>query len=138
MVGHQDDIDATVREKDHQKEISRTEKFEVTRAENVRRTFTEHGFSKSRLPADVYASMRTYYYNNRNNAAREEWDGKGVYVNWWKSDPYFIPPPFALKHEWQERLLPLAEEWIGGYELDITDMYGMRKYVGRGWGGGGA
>ena len=23
----------------------------------------------------------------------------------------------------------LFKEWIGGYELDITDMYGMRKYT---------
>ena len=23
----------------------------------------------------------------------------------------------------------VSQEWIGGYELDITDMYGMRKYT---------
>jgi hypothetical protein len=31
----------------------------------VKRTFTPLGFSKGRLPDDVFASMREFYYNNR-------------------------------------------------------------------------
>ena len=31
----------------------------------VKRTFSKLGFDKGRLPNDLYASMRSYYYNNR-------------------------------------------------------------------------
>jgi len=27
----------------------------------------------------------------------EEWGGKGLYVNWWETDVYFIPMPWDLK-----------------------------------------
>jgi hypothetical protein len=50
-----------------------------------------------RLPPDLWASISGYYYNNRNNKVLEEWGGKGLYVNWWETDVYFIPMPWDLK-----------------------------------------
>ena len=53
----------------------------------VKRTFSALGFDKGRLPDDIFGSMRSYYYNNRNPPHRlmEEWDSKGVYVNYWET-----------------------------------------------------
>jgi hypothetical protein len=50
--------------------------------------------------------MSTYYYNNRMNKMREEWDTKGVFVNWWEKDVYMIGMPWVLKVG-LGRLLPL-------------------------------
>ena len=67
------------------------------RANRVKRTFTEFGFSKGKLPADLWASISSYYYNNRDHKVLEEWDTRGLYVNWWETDVFFIPMPWELK-----------------------------------------
>lgn len=71
--------------------------MEWNRAHRVTRTFTEFGFSKSRMPTDLWASISAYYYNNRDNKVLEEWESKGLYVNWWERDVFFIPMPWELK-----------------------------------------
>jgi hypothetical protein len=71
--------------------------------------------------------MTTFYYNNRNNKAREEWDTKGVFVNWWERDAYLISVPHGLKKYWQARLKSMVEAW-SATELDLTDIYGLRRY----------
>ena len=95
----------------------------------VKRTFTPLGFNKGRLPDDVYASMRAFYYNNRDPPHRlqEEWDHKGVFVNHWETDCNFIMIPWTLKHIWQARLKEVVQEWAG-CEIEQTDMYGIRQY----------
>jgi hypothetical protein len=112
-------------------EVSRTLRGEWTRHLRVKRTFSPLGFSKGRLPDDMFASLGAYYYNNRNppNKVREEWTTfKGVFVNYWETDCNFIQIPWRLKKRWQDRLRKLTEAWAG-VELDITDMYGMREYT---------
>ena len=107
--------------------VRETFEFEMQRHRQVRRSFTELGFAKGRLPPDLWSSIQAYYYNNRNNAAREEY--KGYIVNWWEVDPYLIPMPWGLKGYWQTRLRALVEKWIGGnITLENTDIYGMRRY----------
>lgn len=101
---------------------------EWTRCNRVKRTFTELGFAKGKLPKDVWASLSTYNYNNKANAAREEWDRKGFFVNWWEVTPYLLGMPWGLKKYWQERLKQLVETWIGGIPLELTDIYGIRRY----------
>lgn len=93
----------------------------------VKRTFTELGFSKGRLPDDVFASMGAYHYNNENYKALEEWDNKGVFVNWWEVDVFFIQAPWDLKLVWQTRIKELVEAWTNT-ELENTALYGMRRY----------
>ena len=71
------------------REVRETMNNEWDRHNVVKRTFTSLGFSKGRLPDDVYASMGAYYYNNRNypHKVHEEWHrGKGVFVNYWEAD----------------------------------------------------
>ncbi len=70
---------------------------EWIRAHRIKRTFTEFGFSKGTLPLDLFASMSAFYHNNRERATIEEWDNKGVFVNWWEKDVMFITMPFKLK-----------------------------------------
>ena len=78
--------------------IQSTLSHELDRAHSVKRTFTEFGFSRGRLPADLWSSMDAFYYNNRNNYAREEWENnKGFYVNWWERDAFIIHMPWDLK-----------------------------------------
>ena len=59
------------------RQVKNTFTHEWTRAHRVTRTFTALGFNKGRLPMDLWTSMKTYYYNNANNLAREEWNDKG-------------------------------------------------------------
>lgn len=77
--------------------VKNTFDMEWRRAHTVQRTFTEFGFDKGRLPSDLWGSMSAFYYNNRHNKCSEEWEGKGVFVNWWESSVYFIPMPWGLK-----------------------------------------
>jgi hypothetical protein len=77
--------------------IGQTLNHEIYRAHAVTRTFTEFGFSKSKLPLDIWSSMDAYYHNNRNMYTREEWEDKGYYVNWWERDAYIIHMPWELK-----------------------------------------
>jgi len=110
-------------------EIKRTLDHEWTRSRRTTRSFTEVGFAKGRLPPDLFQSISTYHYNNRNNFVREEWNKRGVFVNHWQADVFMIGMPWDLKRYWQGRLKILVEAWIGGtIPLELTDIYGMRRY----------
>ncbi|KAL7476247.1 hypothetical protein ACHAW6_002120 [Cyclotella cf. meneghiniana] len=112
-------------------EVKRTLISEWVRHSKVKRTFSSLGFDKGRLPNDLYASLGSYYYNNRYppHVVLEEWGShKGVFVNYWEADVNFIQIPWELKRRWQGRLKELVEAWTG-VELETTDMYGMREYT---------
>ena len=70
---------------------------EWDRSHAVKRTYTKFGFSKGKLPLDLYQSISTFYYNNRHNRLMEEWEKKGVHVNWYEQDLYLISMPTQLK-----------------------------------------
>jgi hypothetical protein len=86
-----------VQNRDVRRLVEATFESEWERAHRVKRTFSEFGFDKGKLPKDLFASMSAYYYNNREQATIEEWDNKGVFVNWWEKDVYFLPMPQVLK-----------------------------------------
>lgn len=112
-------------------EVQRTLVNEWKRHSKIKRTFSALGFDKGRLPDDLYASLGSYYYNNRYppHVVHEEWGRhKGVFVNYWEADVNFIQIPWKLKSRWQGRLKELVEAWTG-VELETTDMYGMREYT---------
>lgn len=95
----------------------------------VKRTFSELGFQHGKLPADVWGSISSYYYNNREHKTFEEQVGASVFINWWEANCYFIGMPWGLKGRWQARLLTLVQDWIGGdTPLEQTDIYGIRRY----------
>mmetsp|Transcript_29057 Transcript_29057/g.29397 ORF Transcript_29057/g.29397 Transcript_29057/m.29397 type:complete len:472 (+) Transcript_29057:50-1465(+) len=104
---------------------------EVERSKRVSRTFTEFGFSKGRLPDDIYGSILTYYYNNDrvNGSTWEEHDADDVSINWYHTPTDLIALPWALKGYWQDRLYEMVQSWIGeGTVLEDTDLYGIRRY----------
>jgi hypothetical protein len=72
-------------------------KDEWDRALDVKRTFTDIGFARSKLPLDLFGSMSAYHYNNRDNMVPEEWNDGGVIVNWWEADVFMVHIPFELK-----------------------------------------
>jgi len=55
---------------------------ELGRVRIIKRVFTDVGFKKIQVPRDVWAEIQTYWYNNRNHRAREEWLDSGFFVNW--------------------------------------------------------
>ncbi|RYY75230.1 hypothetical protein EON63_19390 [archaeon] len=77
--------------------VQNTFESEWQRAHRVTRTFTPFGFSRGKLPKDLFGSMSAYYYNNRDQATMEEWESKGVFVNWWETDVFFVSMPMGLK-----------------------------------------
>lgn len=109
------------------KEIEDTLHKEWTKHQRIKRTFSPLGFKKAKLPEDVFAMMGAFYYNNRANNVNEEWDGKGVFVNWWETNCSFIQIPWATKEIWQRRLRELVEAWAG-VPIEQTVMYGLRQY----------
>ncbi|KAL7495760.1 hypothetical protein ACHAWT_004136 [Skeletonema menzelii] len=117
------------RKRDIRKEVRNTMGGEWRKHQLVKRTFSALGFDTGRLPNDVFGSMRAFYYNNRAPPHRlmEEWDSKGLYVNYWETDCNFIQIPWGLKFIWQERLKEVVQEWVGE-EIEQTDLYGMRQY----------
>jgi len=112
--------------------VESTLQLEYNRSMQIRRTFTSTGFSRGRLPDDLYASMATYYYNNYQQVYIEEWIGM-YHINWWETDPLMVGMPWGLKRYWQGRLRPMVEKWIGGVELEDTDIYGIRRYEDGAW-----
>ena len=109
--------------------IQRTLDREWGRSRRVKRTFTALGFDRSQLPKDLFASMATYYFNNQHHLMLEDWESDGylAHVNWWETDVFMIGMPWELKRYWQSRLKDLVEAW-SGVELELTDIYGMRRY----------
>ena len=115
-----------------EREIQSTLRFEYDRSRGVKRSFTPTGFAKGGLPQldpYVWGSVQAFYHNNKaHGAVREEWDHKGLYVNWWEAEPLVIQMPWKLKTMWHDRMRILVEEWIGGEALERTDIYGIRVY----------
>ena len=55
----------------------------------------------------VWGSVQAYYHNNRaHGAVREEWDFKGLYVNWWEAEPLVLQMPWGLKTMWHGESMP--------------------------------
>lgn len=113
--------------REFENEINGTLRNEWKRHNRVTRSFSPLGFKKGRLPLDVLASMGTFYYNNREDVLNEEWNAKGVFVNWWETDVGLIHIPPQIKLKWQKSLLALVEAWAG-VPIEQTLMYGMREY----------
>lgn len=102
---------------------------ELERANAVKRTFSELGFKKGKLPRDVWGSMSSYYYLNKYKATVEPWTlDSGLHVNWWEAGSYMVWVPMQIRDIWAERLQFLVEDWVK-IPLEATSLYGMRKYT---------
>ena len=66
---------------------------------SVQRTFTKVGFDKGKLPRDLFNSLSTYYYNNRNNLLSEanpNHPGNNG-INFWQQDVQLVGMPYRIK-----------------------------------------
>lgn len=73
-------------------------KTELDRSKSIKRTFSELGFKKEKLPKDIWGSMSAYYYSNAHNAFEEVWTlDLGYHVNWWEANTYMVWIPLILK-----------------------------------------
>jgi len=100
---------------------------EMRRSKRIQRKFTPVGFQKGMVPKNVMGAIYAYFYNNLRSAVKEEWGGKGIFVNWWEVDPLMVTLPPALKNTWHSSLLPVLERWVDE-KLEATDLYGIRIY----------
>jgi hypothetical protein len=138
VVGHEyhlkdynDTVEATFDFDGVSRNVEQAMASEWDKCNRVSRTFTPLGFSKGKLPKDIWGSISGYHYNNKDNVFAEEWTkgNKGYFVNWWEVTPYMIGMPWNLKRYWQSRLKDMVAKWIGGnITLENTDIYGIRRY----------
>jgi hypothetical protein len=110
---------------DHKVQVALNNEWK--RHQVVTRTFSPLGFQKGRLPDDLFGAIAAFYYNNRHNKVLEEWQGKGLFVNWWETNVNFIQIPWRTKGMWQSRLLDMVQAWAG-VPIEQTVMYGLRQY----------
>ena len=89
IIGIKNHDQPHVPKEDVVEEVKRTLNNEWRRHLRVKRTFSSLGFDKGKLPDDLFASLGSYYYNNRDppHKVLEEWGRhKGVFVNYWETD----------------------------------------------------
>eukprot|EP00316_Scyphosphaera_apsteinii_P000268 CAMPEP_0119331566 /NCGR_PEP_ID=MMETSP1333-20130426/80828_1 /TAXON_ID=418940 /ORGANISM="Scyphosphaera apsteinii, Strain RCC1455" /LENGTH=1014 /DNA_ID=CAMNT_0007341197 /DNA_START=36 /DNA_END=3080 /DNA_ORIENTATION=+ len=110
--------------------VNATMKNERLRAAKVYTAYTSTGAKVLTVPSRTWASISAYYHNNRNTQIREEWqpDANFSFVNFWQVPVFCIPLPPRLKRVWHRQLMPSISDWVGGVELEPTDMYGFRVY----------
>ena len=93
---------------------------------DVKLTFTELGFSKSRVPADIMGSMLTYYYNVKDDCFLQDY---GLAYILYDNDPILCPIPMEVQDPWLDRLIVMEEQWLGGrIKLKKSPIYGLRIY----------
>lgn len=75
VVGVKNHVQPHVEPDSVEQKVARTLNSEWKRHNRVKRTFSALGFNKGRLPDDMWASLGSYYYNNRNppHKVLEEW-----------------------------------------------------------------
>ena len=68
------------------------------------------------VPPRVWASVTSYYHNNRASLIREEWQpfADRTYVNHWEAAVFVIPLPPRLKARWHADLQAAVERCVGG------------------------
>lgn len=52
--------------------------------------YTEMGFKKTRVPIEVWADIQSFYEENKNKEAKEDWPRGNTYVNSWDSPSQMI------------------------------------------------
>ena len=78
----------------------------------VKRTFSKMGFELGRLPKDLWASMATFYYNNKERSIVEFWTRNDVITNHYDVESEMTFVPFGLRACWQIRIQNIVANWI--------------------------
>ena len=109
-----------------EEDILNTFSYHLELSDNVKLTFTELGFSKSRVPADIMGSMLTYYYNVKDDCFLQDYGAAFVLYD---NDPLLCPVPWEVQEPWLDRLIVMEEQWLGGrMKLAMSPIHGIRIY----------
>jgi hypothetical protein len=52
--------------------------------------YTESGFKKTRVPAEVWGDIQTFFAENKDKEKPESWPRGNTYVNSWESPSYMV------------------------------------------------
>lgn len=127
-IGHPDSL-VELDIGDEAASISKKLRVEYARSRRVNRTFTELGFEKFHVPDDLWGSINTYFYNNRNSYIREAFSNKSLTLNWYQVDVRYLVMPKNRRMYWQSRLYEIVQKWIGrSFKLESININGMRRY----------
>ncbi len=99
--------------------------------------YTEMGFKKIRAPRVVFEALKQFYEENKENRKEEVWSRAYTYTNHWTSPSYMISVEDTsyptggqnFKEFIWNNINPVIEDWIGGYKLRPTSLYGIRVYT---------
>ena len=97
--------------------------------------YTEIGFKKMRVPAQIWPDILKFWEENKEKEAAEDWPPGNTYVNFWESPSYMVSfenralrGGMDMKARIWAAVKPIISEWVGGKELMETSLYGIRIY----------
>jgi len=112
--------------KHSEEDVLSTFDYHLQLSDEIKLTFSELGFSKTRVPADIMGSMLTYYHNVKDDCVVQDYGEAFVLYDY---DPLLCPIPGDLQDVWLEKLIAMEEEWIGGrMKLQTSPIHGIRIY----------
>ena len=98
--------------------------------------YTEIGFKKLNVPKSAWQPLLQFWESNKDKLEPESWPPGNTYTNHWESPTYMVSlenyslrgAGDKLKQTIWNAVRPVIQEWIGGYKLIETSMYGIRVY----------
>eukprot|EP00751_Fragilariopsis_kerguelensis_P047443 CAMPEP_0171044642 /NCGR_PEP_ID=MMETSP0736-20130129/47959_1 /TAXON_ID=186038 /ORGANISM="Fragilariopsis kerguelensis, Strain L26-C5" /LENGTH=359 /DNA_ID=CAMNT_0011494327 /DNA_START=267 /DNA_END=1346 /DNA_ORIENTATION=+ len=90
--------------------------------------YTKDGYTKTRVPPELFDSMKDFFEKNRHRA-EIEWKEYNVYHNAWETPPTIVHlnQEKTLQNQIVERVQPILEQWVGQH-LSLVSSYGIRLY----------
>lgn len=89
---------------------------------------THNGFYKRPLPAETYAWLRQWYEEQQRLQEAIE-TSAGPCMNQHESPTGITHLTPSLKDKLEDELRPILEEWYADGPLELTSIYGIRKYT---------
>jgi prolyl 4-hydroxylase len=98
--------------------------------------YTAIGFKKLKAPKEAWEPLLDFYNRYKHEAVTEKWYRGATIVNTWDSPSKMVSfentkfrGGVQVKEKIWEGVRPIIQEWIGGYELQPTSLYGIRLYT---------
>jgi len=90
--------------------------------------YTRVGFEQTKLPADLFSKISSFYRENRQSATSEHVPGDFIYnKNRTNESSLILELPDELRRAIHDAMKPKMEKWCGK-KLDPTYVYGIREY----------
>lgn len=92
------------------------------------KTFTDVGFKKLRMPANLHKKLLDFMRGNENRRAAEGWQQDDLHVNFFDAMTTVVHVDTETRELVFKTMQPILEAWIGGEKLEGTSTYGIRRY----------